>query len=167
MKPIAVAASLVALLHPQDYAHAQTSIQLGQGPLDADHFPREAVRAYCKAAVDTGVAGFGGNATNPLPVAWRCAKGEVYTCTPGADGVACSARNRSRIPLPLMIKACASGDFLSLPTGAFGYIWNWACDHGKPVITGPLFRLNRETGAKRAIAFDAQGYAEDEWRPLN
>ncbi len=132
----------------------------------AARLPREALKAYCAVAGDTMPAVFGDGRTGP-PIVWRCVKSAVYTCEAGADGVACSARSHSRVPLPSMVEACRDGDNLSVASGAYGYVWDWECRGGKPVIAGPLVVNDIQTGTTTPAKFDAQGYAEGEWKPLD
>ncbi len=88
----------------------------------ADILPREAIKVYCKAA-DNSIPAIFGDGRNGLPIEWRCVKGEVFTCEAGADGVACSARSRSRTPLPSMAEACRDYGQLSVADGALSTIW--------------------------------------------
>jgi len=120
---------------------------------ELSRLPREALKTYCAIAGDTIPAVFGDGRTSP-PIVWRCVKSAVYTCEAGADGVACSARSYSRVPVPSMVEECRHGDYLSVASGAYGYVWDWECRGGKPVIAGPL----------APAKFDAQGYAEGEWK---
>lgn len=126
----------------------------------AAHLPREALMAYCAAAGDTMPAVFGDGRTGP-PIVWRCVKSAVYTCEAGADGVACSARSRSRVPSSSMVKSCREYGQLSVADGAYGYVWRWECQNREPVIVGPA----QVWGAK-PTKFDGQGYAEEEWSPI-
>lgn len=131
----------------------------------ADRLPRDALRAYCASAGDTIPAVFGDGRTGP-PVVWRCVKGAVYTCEAGADGVACSARSRSRVPLRSMVEACRDYGQLSVAAGALSTVWQWECRDGKPVISGPQVIYDLQTKTTTPAEFDAQGYAEREWTPL-
>jgi hypothetical protein len=154
---IITAAPALALVALSGAAHAQTL------PLPPS-FPRDAVKTYCAAAGDTQPSIFGGNVGGPAPVEWRCSKGAVLICLAGADGVNCSRRTRSQVPLPSMVAACREPGFLPVASGAMGYVWRWDCRDGKPIIAGPQIMLWRtgETPEK----FDAQGYAVSEWTPL-
>jgi hypothetical protein len=69
----------------------------------------------------------------------------------GADGVACSQRNRARAPYPAMVEACRDYGYLPVSSGAYGFVWNWECKDGKPVAGPPK------------VKFDADGYATEEW----
>jgi hypothetical protein len=140
-------------------AHAQTL------PLPPN-FPRDAIKTYCAAAVDMPMPAIFGDGRHGSPFAWRCVNGRAYTCLEGADGVACSSRSRSRVPLASMVDACREGDNLSVASGAYGFVWDWECRGGKPVIAGALFRLDLQTNTRSPVKFDAQGYAEDEWHAL-
>ncbi len=124
---------------------------------------RDPLKAYCAAAGDTIPAIFG-DGRHASPVEWRCVKSAVYTCLAGADGVACSARSRSRIPRPGMVDACRGDGQLSVASGAMGYVWQWDCRDGKAAIAGPQIML-WHTG-KTSEKFDAEGYAESEWHAL-
>lgn len=102
------------------------------------NFPRAAVKTYCAAAVDSyfdsmtfAASGLNGGAG---PFEWRCVKGAVFVCPAGADGVNCSRRSRSRTPLPSMVNECRDYGSLSVASGSFGYVWDWECRGGKPVI---------------------------------
>lgn len=136
-------------------AHAQTL------PLPPN-FPRDAIKAYCAAAVDMPTPAIFGDGRHGSPFAWRCVNGRAYTCLEGADGVACSSRSRSRVPLPSMVDECREGaDGLSVASGAYGFVWDWECREGKPVIVGPA-----KVWGGKSTEFDGQGYAEQEWRAL-
>jgi hypothetical protein len=150
MKRITIAAALLALVYWLGFAQAQ----------DASRLPREALKTYCAAAGDTIPAVFGDGRRGP-PVEWRCVKGAVYVCEAGADGVACSARSKSRVPLPSMVNACHDYGQLAVADGSYGYVWRWECQNGVPVIVGPA----RVWGGK-PTKFDGQGYAEEEWSPI-
>lgn len=132
----------------------------------ADRLPRDALRAYCASAGDTMAQFFNDGRTGP-PLIWRCVKGAVYTCEAGADGVACSARSRSRVPLFSMVEACRSYGRLSVADGAYSTVWRWECHDGKPVIAGPQVIYDHQTKTATPVEFDAQGYANDEWTPLH
>ena len=67
----------------------------------------------------------------------------------------CSARSRSRVPLPSMVEACRDGDNLSVASGAYGYVWRWECREGLPAIVGGV-----------PADYDTGGYAFDEWKNL-
>ena len=131
----------------------------------ADRLPRDALRAYCASAGDTMPAVFGDGRTGP-PIVWRCVRGAVYTCEAGADGVACSARSRSRVPPPSMVEACRTYGQLSVADGALSTVWRWECRDGKPVIAGPQVIYDLQTKGTKPAEFDAQGYEEGEWTPL-
>jgi len=130
------------------------------------NFPRDAIKTYCAAAVDMPMPAIFGDGRHGSPFAWRCVNGRAYTCLEGADGVACSARSRSRVPLPSMVESCRDYGYLPVSSGAYSFVWGWECRQGKPVIAGPLLRLNLQTNTRSPVKFDAQGYAEDEWPPL-
>jgi hypothetical protein len=127
--------------------------------------PIEAIKTYCVAAGDSMPAIFGDGRHGP-PTAWRCAHGIPYVCTEGADGVACSARSRSRVPLPSMIESCRDYAELPVASGADSFVWQWECRDGKPIITGPAVILNIRTGSRMPTKFDAQGYADRDWSLL-
>lgn len=153
MKPLAVAGTLFALVFSPRFAHAQET--------PADRLPRQALQAYCAAAGDMLTpALFGEGRTGPA-IAWRCVKGVALLCTEGADGVACSARSRSRVPLPAMVQACRQGEGLSVASGAYSFVWAWDCRAGKPVIVGPA-----QVWGGKPTRFDDLGYADEEWSPL-
>ncbi len=133
--------------------------------LPADRLPRDALRAYCASAGDTIPAVFGDGRTRPS-IVWRCVKGATYTCEAGADGVSCSARSRSRVPLSSMVKACQDYGQLSVADGAFSTVWQWECRDGKPVIVGPQVIYGFQTKTTTPVEFDDRGYAEGEWTPL-
>ena len=135
-------------------------------------FPSAAVRAYCTAAGD-----FYGSTTfvkvgQPGPIEWRCSKGAVLICLAGADGINCSARSRRRDPTPEMVHACrndvdgAGNYYMSVATGAYGYVWQWECVNNRPVIVGPQVVVNLQTHAQTPVVFDDQGYAVSEWTHL-
>jgi hypothetical protein len=127
----------------------------------ASRLPREALKTYCAVAGDTMPAVFGDGRTGP-PIVWRCVKSAVYTCEAGADGVACSARSHSRVPLPSMVELCRRDNgYLPVASGAFGYVWRWECQNGEPVIVGPA-----SIWGGKPTKFDDQGYAEEEWSPI-
>jgi hypothetical protein len=86
-------------------------------------------------------------------------------CEPGADGIACSRRSKSHIPLPSMVDACHQRGQLSVADGASNYVWRWECRGGEPVIAGSQMIYDLQTNTI-ASTFDAQGYAENEWQPL-
>ena len=151
MKRTVITAALLALAGA---AHAQTP------PLPAN-FPRDAVKTYCAAAVDMPMPAIFGDGRLGPPFAWRCVNGRAYTCLEGADGVACSSRSRSRVPLPSMVESCRDDGQLPVASGAYGVVWQWECRGGKPVIVGPA----RVWGGK-PTKFDDQGYAEEEWSQL-
>lgn len=79
---------------------------------EASAVPSGALKAYCAAAGDTSPATFGDGRNGPA-IEWRCVHGSVFVCETGADGVACSARSRSRVPLPSMAEACREDGQLS------------------------------------------------------
>jgi hypothetical protein len=87
-------------------------------------------------------------------------------CEPGADGIACSRRSKSRTSLPSMVDACHQSGQLSVADDALSFVWQWECRDGKPVIAGPQVTYDLQTKTTTPAKFDAQGYAEDEWRPL-
>jgi hypothetical protein len=87
-------------------------------------------------------------------------------CEPGADGIACSRRSKSRNPLPSMVDACHQNGQLSVADGAMNYVWQWECRDGEPVIAGPQVIYDLQTKTTTPTKFDAQGYAENEWQPL-
>ncbi len=132
----------------------------------AARLPREALKAYCAVAGDTMPAVFGDGRTGP-PIVWRCVKSGVYTCEAGADGIACSARRKSRVPLPSMVDACRERGQLSVADGALSYVWRWECRDREPVIVGPQVTYDFETKTTTPAKFDAQGYEESEWKPLD
>lgn len=134
-------------------------------PLPADLLPRDALKTYCASAGDTTPAIFGDGRTGP-PIVWRCVKGTVYTCEAGADGVACSARSRSRAPGPSMVKAYRDYGQLSVADGALSTVWRCECRDGKPLIAWPQMIYDLQTKTTTPAEFDAQGYAEGEWTPL-
>lgn len=150
MKRITIAAALPALVYWLGFAHAQ----------EASRRPREALKTYCATAGDTIPAVFGDGRHAP-PVEWRRVKGAVYVCEAGADGVACSARSRRRVPLPSMVDACRGYGQLSVADGSYGYVWRWECQNGKPIIVGPA-----PVWGGKPTKFDGQGYAESEWTPI-
>jgi hypothetical protein len=135
------------------------------------NFPRDAIKTYCAAAAEsfesmTFVTVGGGINGGAGPVEWRCSKGAVLICPAGADGVNCSRRTQSRTPLPSMVQACRDYGELSVASGAYSYQWAWECRSGKPVITGPLYKINLQTNSKTPVVFDTQGYVIDEWEAL-
>jgi hypothetical protein len=93
---------------------------------EASALPTTALKAYCEAAGDSLPAVFG-DGRHGSPTAWRCVHGAVFVRQPGADGVACSARSRSRVPLPSMVESCRDYGYLPVSSGAFGYVWRWDC----------------------------------------
>jgi hypothetical protein len=137
-------------------AHAQT-LPLPLPP----NFPRDAIKTYCAAAVDMPMPAIFGDGRHGPPFTWRCVNGRAYTCLEGADAVACSSRIRSRVPLPSMVDACREGDNLSVASGAYGFVWDWECRGGKPVIVGAA-----KIWGGKSTKFDGQGYAEEEWSLL-
>jgi hypothetical protein len=116
--------------------------------------------AFCPEVGNTSAATIGNGRSGPAFV-WRCSGGRAYTCMVGADGVACSSRSRSRVPLASMVDACREGDNLSVASGAYGFVWDWECREGKPVIVGPA-----QVWGGKSTKFDGQGYAEEEWSLL-
>jgi hypothetical protein len=149
--PCSAALALATALGLGNHAHAQTPA-----------LPTEAIKAYCAAAGDSMPAVFGG--IRAPAVVWRCVHGVPYVCQAGADGVACSARSRSRVPLPSMVESCRDYGYLPVSSGAFGYVWDWVCRNGTPVIAGP--QGNLWTKPTMPEKFDTQGYAESEWQAL-
>ena len=68
----------------------------------------------------------------------------------------------NRVPLPSMVDECREGaDGLSVASGAYGFVWDWECREGKPVIVGPA-----KVWGGKSTEFDGQGYAEQEWHAL-
>jgi hypothetical protein len=65
-----------------------------------------------------------------------------------------------------MVNECRGYGSLSVASGSFGYVWDWECRGGKPVIVGSLVRVNLQTNATSPVVFDAQGYSVDEWEAL-
>ena len=87
---------------------------------------------------------------------WRCWAGDLFVCSLGADGVACSRRTAIKVPTLGMMKECSQGRVgsLSVASGAFGYKWRWECRDNLPVIVGT------------AVEVDAYGLAPSEWREI-
>src|SRR5271165_4095444 len=127
---------------------------------EASALPTGALKVYCEAARNSLPAVFG-DGRHGSPTAWRCVHGAVFVCELGADGVACSARSRSRVPLPSMAESCRDYGYLPVSSGAFGYVWRWECQNGEPVIVGPA-----PVWGGKPTKFDGQGYAEEEWSPI-
>jgi hypothetical protein len=148
----------VALLAIASGARAQSI------PLPED-LPRTELKALCRASYEPMTGQYGDGAHGP-PILWRCSHGQAYACMAGADGVACSARSRSRDPLPMMIAACRDYGQLSVASGALRTVWDWECRGGKPVNMGPAAALNINSGAKTPVKFDEQGYSISEWIKL-
>jgi hypothetical protein len=121
--------------------------------------PAGMLKTYCAAAVDSPPAVF--SPRNAPAIEWRCVHGVAYACLAGADGVACSARSHSRVPLPSMLESCRDYGSLPVASGAFGFVWRWECQNGAPVIVGPAL-----VWGGKATKFDDQGYAEEEWKGL-
>jgi hypothetical protein len=140
-----------AMLASAGVAQAQDtpSVSLPRGEV-------RALMAFCPEVGDTSAATIGNGRSGPAFV-WRCSGGRAYTCMVGADGVACSSRSRSRVPLASMVDACREGDNLLVASGAYGFVWDWECREGKPVIVGPA-----KVWGGKSTKFDGQGYAEEE-----
>ncbi len=131
----------------------------------ADRLPRGA-RDYCAKEGTSEGAMYSGPVPQQPGVIWRCVNGAVYLCEPGADGVVCSRRSKSRVPLPSMVDACHKSGQLSVADGSYGYVWRWECRDGEPVIVGPQVIYDLQTKTTTPAKLDAQGYAEGEWQPL-
>ncbi len=131
----------------------------------ADRLPRGA-RDYCAREGTSEGSMYSGPTPQQPGVIWRCVDGAVYMCEPGADGIGCSRRSKSRVPLPSMVDDCRASGQLSVADGSYGYVWRWECRDGVPAIAGPQVIYDSATKTTVPAKFDARGYAENEWQPL-
>ena len=95
---------------------------------------------------------------NAIPIAWRCADGQVKACAFGANVPCDSKANVSRIPGRGAVSYCRENpDSDDIPMAATGHdtIYDWRCHRGRAVagkVVLPVDRLGYQKAFWRTVA---------------